>query len=114
MEHKGHTSVTYTRAESFSANDVHDHVFEGEIDAAVSSQAEDTALNIMMEKYVMGMLNNFDNLPCERIHNHLKLFANGDDFSYDKSVEQLVDFLNVLVHEGKLEMSGSNYAKCKS
>ena len=64
----------------------------------------------MYEQYVLGMLTNFDaGLPLDRIHNMLKMFVPGQ--GYDKSSDQLADFLKHLVNEEKLAVSGGLYLK---
>lgn len=62
------------------------------------------------ESYVVGMLTNFGSLPVDRIHNMLKMFVQSDEHKYDKSVEQLAGFLDLLVTEGRLECSGGAYS----
>lgn len=32
----------------------------------------------MYQQFIMGMLNNFDSLPLDRIHNMLKMFMSDD------------------------------------
>lgn len=62
------------------------------------------------EQYITGMLTTFEGgLPLDRIHNMLKMFV--PDQAYDKSEEQLSDFLAQLVAEEKLTASGNVYIK---
>lgn len=62
------------------------------------------------EQYIMGMLSTFESgLPLDRIHNMLKMFV--PDQAYDKTMDQLSDFLSQLVNEEKLLAMGSVYTK---
>ena len=64
----------------------------------------------MYEQYIVGMLVNFSTgLPADRIHNMLKMFV--PDQAYDKSAEQLQNFLGQLVGDEKLQVMGGIYTK---
>ena len=57
------------------------------------------------------MLTNLESLPLGRIHNMLRMFvpASGGERGYDRSEAELQRFLNRLVEDGKLELSGGNF-----
>ena len=56
------------------------------------------------ESYIMGMLKNLGQLPLDRIHNMLKMFATtGSDVKYNKTPQQLSIFLQQLCRQEKLE-----------
>ena len=66
------------------------------------------------ESYVLGMLANLGQLPIERIHNMLKMFANsssGSDVGYDKSIHELSMLLKRLCGEDKIEYVGNGLYK---
>jgi len=58
--------------------------------------------------YIFGMLQNFDALPLERIHQMLKMFVVNPPF--DKTQRQLFSFLEELVVEEKLVFSQGQYS----
>lgn len=55
------------------------------------------------ESYIVGMLINMGQLSASRIHSMLKTFVTGSDVRYDKTPQQLVSFLQLLVKKEKLE-----------
>lgn len=58
----------------------------------------------------MGMLATFGaGLQLDRIHNMLKMFV--PEQAYDKTEEQLSEFIGQLVSEEKLVMAGNLYMK---
>ncbi len=62
------------------------------------------------EQYIMGMLATFGaGLQLDRIHNMLKMFV--PEQAYDKTEEQLSEFIGQLVSEEKLVMAGNLYMK---
>ena len=64
----------------------------------------------MYEQYIIGMLSTFETgLQLDRIHNMLKMFV--PEQAYDKTEEQLLDFIGQLVTEEKLVMAGNVYMK---
>ena len=63
------------------------------------------------DSYVLGMLANLGQLPIERIHNMLKMFASGSDHGYDKSIHQLSTLLQRLCNEDKIEYVGNGLYK---
>lgn len=65
------------------------------------------------ENYIMGMLTNFGALPCERLHNMLRVFVVGEPKYEGRSQEQLGAFLGLLVEAGKLEVNNGIYSRHK-
>ena len=53
----------------------------------VSAEEQAAADMNVYEQYIIGMLTNLNNLPADRIHNMLKMFAN--DPPYDKSINEV-------------------------
>lgn len=78
-------------------------------DRSVAS-VEDQLLKEMTvyEKFILGMLTNFGSMALDRIHNTLKMFCVADP-PYDKSLQQLQNFLAGLVSEEKLELRDGMY-----
>lgn len=65
------------------------------------------------ENYIMGMLTNFGALPCERLHNMLRVFVVGEPKYEGRSQEQLASFLQLLVDQGKLQVNNGIYSRHK-
>lgn len=107
--------LVYTVADALAGSDDEDAMApagggEEERESVVASAEEQEAAGMRVyEQYVMGMLNNFDSLPLERIHNMLKMFVS--EPQYDKSAQQLEVFLGRLVSEDKLLHSSRSYSK---
>ncbi|GKY95160.1 hypothetical protein MPSEU_000479500 [Mayamaea pseudoterrestris] len=70
---------------------------------AVSASAQEEEEMEAYESYIVGMLTNMQQLPLDRIHGMLKLFVSGSDIRYDKTPQQLHQFLLSLVRAEKLE-----------
>jgi anaphase-promoting complex subunit 2 len=79
-----------------------DDDFGSEGQAVSISAQEEEAMNAY-ESYIVGMLTNMQQLPLDRIHNMLKMFAAGSDIRYNKTPQQLNQFLQHLVRAEKLE-----------
>mmetsp|Transcript_5925 Transcript_5925/g.16663 ORF Transcript_5925/g.16663 Transcript_5925/m.16663 type:complete len:771 (+) Transcript_5925:2-2314(+) len=73
---------------------------------ALSARAQQAEEMQVYESYIFGMLANLGQLPLDRIHNNLKMFASGSDHKYDKTARQLSSFLQKLCKEEKLECGG--------
>ena len=80
-----------------------------------AASAEDRLVAEMgpFENYILGMLTNFGALPCERLHNMLRVFVVGEPKYEGRTQEQLGAFLQLLVEQGKLEASNGIYSKHK-
>lgn len=63
------------------------------------------------ESYICGMLQNLKSMPLEKIHNMLKIFVKTP--VYDKTQDQLAEFLEQLVASGKIEVSSGQYIPAK-
>jgi anaphase-promoting complex subunit 2 len=113
VERKDERGVVYSVAEPTDNVDAMTGVHaDDEHESAVASAEETAAAGMVVyEQYVMGMLTNFPSLPLDRIHNMLKMFV--VEPVYDKSINDLEQFLNDLVAKEKLMMEGSSYAKKK-
>lgn len=61
------------------------------------------------EPFVLGMLTNFDALPLDRIHNMLKMFVT--DPPYDRTMEQLSEFMGQLSTQDKVVLEGNVYKR---
>ncbi len=70
------------------------------------AEETDSSMNYL-EPFIMGMLTNFDALPLERIHNMLKMFVTNPP--YDRSLEDLGKFMNVLLLREKIALEGNNF-----
>ncbi len=94
---KGET--TYAAVENLSEDHsaVNVHNEEGANESAVSADAQLAEEMMVYESFVRGMLNNYDSLPLEKIHNNLKMFVSVGEHKYDKSTSQLASFLDSLV-----------------
>ena len=57
----------------------------------------------VLTSYVIGMLKRYKELPLSRIHEMLKLFANGSDHAYNKTPRQLTVLLQKLCRDDRLE-----------
>ncbi|KAI2502862.1 Anaphase promoting complex (APC) subunit 2 [Fragilaria crotonensis] len=57
----------------------------------------------VLTSYVIGMLKRYKELPLSRIHDMLKLFANGSDHAYNKTPRQLTALLQKLCRDERLE-----------
>jgi anaphase-promoting complex subunit 2 len=57
----------------------------------------------VLTSYVVGMLKRYKELPLSRIHDMLKLFANGSDHAYNKTPRQLTALLQKLCRDERLE-----------
>ena len=57
----------------------------------------------VLTSYVIGMLKRYKELPLTRIHEMLKLFANGSDHAYNKTPRQLTVLLQKLCRDDRLE-----------
>eukprot|EP00934_Nitzschia_sp_Nitz4_P000488 Nitzschia sp. Nitz4//scaffold126_size65214//33783//36208//NITZ4_006158-RA/size65214-snap-gene-0.52-mRNA-1//1//CDS//3329534695//488//frame0 len=68
--------------------------------AAAAQEEEDFAI---YESYVCGMLHTQGELPLERIHNMLKMFATGSEVKYNKTPQQLSMLLQQLCKQDKIE-----------
>jgi hypothetical protein len=78
--------------------------------AAASSEEERLLAEMApYENYVIGMLTNFESLTLERLHNMLRMFVINP--KYDKSQEQLADFLGHLVGRDRISTEGALYRK---
>ena len=99
--------VTYSLI-SASEADANDQSFQHDDEddqQAVSLGAHEEEAMKVYESYIMGMLTNLKQLPLERIHSMLKMFAAGSDHKYDKTPQQLAVFLQQLCRDDKLECS---------
>lgn len=79
------------------------------ISGVVTAEESAAAGMMVYEQYVMGMLTNFPSLSLDRIHNMLKMFV--VDPVYDKSIEDLEQFLLGLVAQDKLSADGTSFSK---
>jgi len=75
----------------------------GEDERAVSASAQEEEEMQVYESYIFGMLTNLGQLPLDRIHNMLKTFVAGSDVKYNKTPQQLAQFLQRLCKQEKLE-----------
>ena len=65
---------------------------------------EDDAEMMMHTQYVLGMLNNLGPQPLSRVENMLRMYM-----GYEGSEAQLNRFLNRMVEDGQLELSGGQF-----
>ncbi|KAA8491063.1 Anaphase-promoting complex subunit 2 [Porphyridium purpureum] len=88
-----------------------------DVDPAESASSRGAASATMQamqvyESYIIGMLQNFDSLPLERIHNMLKIFVVAP--AYDKTQAQLAEFLDALIDAEKIELVRGAYQLAKT
>ena len=81
---------------------------DGSESQAVSVLAQEEEEMDVYESYICGMLTNLGQLPLERIHNMLKMFVTGSfvtgsEIKYNKTPQQLSQFLQHLCKQEKLE-----------
>jgi len=85
------------------------------VEKAVSADAQLAAEMKVYESFVRGMLNNYESLPLERIHNMLKMFVSTGEHKYEKNEAELRSFLDTLVKNEVLEIkNGNQYALIKN
>ena len=113
VAHDGEEDV-FEAASSLGAANSLRAAADDEEDASAASSLREEQLAAEMrvyEQYVVGMLTNLESLPLQRIHNMLKMFvpASGNEQGYDRTEQELQRFLNHLVENGKLELSGGQY-----
>ena len=78
-------------------------------ESAVSGDAQLAEEMQVYESFVRGMLNNYESLPLDRIHNMLKMFVSSGEHKYDKTVQQLESFLGQLVVAEILVFTAGSY-----
>jgi len=61
-----------------------------------------------IQSYVTGMLNVHGTAPLDRIHNMLRMFVS--DPPYDRSIDELRDYLGTLVDKDVLDCTGDTYS----
>jgi anaphase-promoting complex subunit 2 len=95
-----------------SHGDDKEHLYDEEDDGLVVSMSgqEEEELAIY-ESYIVGMLSNLGQLPLERIHNTLKMFVTGSDIKYNKTPQQLSQFLQQLCKDEKIECGADGMYK---
>lgn len=81
---------------------------EEDSNAVASAQEQQEETFKIYESYVIGMLRTFNQMPLDKLHNNLKLFAASDN--YNLSIQQCSDFLNRLVKDDKLEFAVGMYS----
>ncbi|KAI9139125.1 hypothetical protein BKA69DRAFT_1030788, partial [Paraphysoderma sedebokerense] len=105
------TFVVLEQAESAAAigtspSDTPDDVgASSSIQTAEEKQAEDMSI---YWSYIVGMLTNLGSLPIDRIHSMLSIFVQAPN-KFNRSIEDLRDFLALMVREDKLDFSGGVY-----
>jgi anaphase-promoting complex subunit 2 len=77
------------------------------VDQTVSADAQLEQEMKVYEDFVRGMLNNYESLPLDRIHNMLKMFVSTGEHKYEKTIEQLGTFLNTLVANESFGLSSA-------
>ncbi|EPY54127.1 anaphase-promoting complex subunit Apc2 [Schizosaccharomyces cryophilus OY26] len=86
-----------------------DTVIEDEPASAVQSQAEVAGSEMRVYwSFVVGMLTNLGSLELERIHNMLTMFIPPPN-GYNRTQNELREFLALMVKEDKLEFTGGAY-----
>jgi anaphase-promoting complex subunit 2 len=81
----------------------------GSVQSAAARAAEEMKV---YWSYIQGMLKNLGPCPVEKIHSFLKILVPADQM-YSKSQEDLEQYLNLMVEDEKLEMSGNLYSLTK-
>ncbi|GBG30278.1 Anaphase-promoting complex subunit 2 [Hondaea fermentalgiana] len=103
--------VTYTAVDRLSEDHNGDEVNaeDDDADRAVSADAQLAEEMKVYESFVRGMLNNYDALTLERIHNMLKMFVSTGEHKYEKNINELEAFLDKLVKDEVLEVTNGSY-----
>lgn len=78
----------------------------GVVEEDENIEAAEDEDNGELEKFVVAMLKNLGALPLQRIH---QMMVNVNS-SYEKTPIQMQDFLNKLVAEGTLQLTGADYS----
>jgi anaphase-promoting complex subunit 2 len=78
-------------------------------DEAVNAEAQDAAVDAVIEQFLVGMLTNLGRLPLERIHNMLKMFMANGEHKYEKSPAELSQLLSRLCSRNRLELLDGEY-----
>ena len=86
-----------------SAQQWSDDVMEEEEPELAIGGNDEAEQDDVLTSYVIGMLKRYKELPLPRIHEMLKLFANGSDHAYNKTPRQLSVLLQKLCREERLE-----------
>lgn len=82
---------------------------EGSVQSASARAAEEMKV---YWSYIQGMLKNLGSCPVEKIHSFLKILVPAEKM-YSKSQEDLEQFLNLMVDEEQLEITGNLYSLTK-
>ena len=87
------------------------HHMEDDALQQILGTQQDDALEVY-ESYVLGMLQRFEELSSDRIHNNLKMFAtSGSDHQYNMTMRQLSNFLQKLCKDEKIECGAGGMYK---
>jgi len=82
---------------------------EDELEAAVSSDAQEARETDVYISYILGMLGTYGGRPARAIHDTLKIWAGGDQQNYTLHLGEVERILQRLVGEEKLEVVDGVY-----
>ena len=92
----------------------HPIVLAPEVDSIVQSAEDKSAEEMRVYwSFIEGMLTNLGTLPLDRIHSMLTMFVPAPN-SYTRSMDELRDFMSVMISEGNIELVGGGMYKLKT
>lgn len=123
LKQKGDVFIVREKEHELQGNEDEDGGDEEEV-ALIGAGVEESQSNVQSAEerakeemglywqYIQGMLTNLGATPLERIHSFLKMVV-PKETPYTKGVEDLEQFLNLMVAENKLTVNGTSYNLCK-
>ncbi|ORY03191.1 hypothetical protein K493DRAFT_207320, partial [Basidiobolus meristosporus CBS 931.73] len=109
---KEHPSEVYSvveEAEELPAESKYLRGFPRTVSSSVQSAKEQQAEEMRIYwSYIVGMLTNLGTLPLDRVQSMLSMFVQAPN-KYNRSAEELQDFLELMIREDKLEFSLGMY-----
>ena len=92
----------------------HPIVLAPEAMSIVQSAEEKSAEELRVYwSFIEGMLTNLGTLPLDRIHSMLTMFVPAPN-SYTRSLDELRDFMGIMISEGNIELEGVGMYKLKT
>ncbi|KAK9456962.1 hypothetical protein V1511DRAFT_495780 [Dipodascopsis uninucleata] len=104
-ENKRDTFKLLERAEETNMRTILGETLESSVQTVEDANMEEMRI---YWSYIVGMLTNLQSLPIDRIQSFLKMLI-PKDMGYARSIDELRDFLTLMVTEEKLEYISGNY-----
>ena len=114
-----HGIIQERDADTFRLLEKHDEsahpiVLAPEAMSIVQSVEEKSAEELRVYwSFIEGMLTNLGTLPLDRIHSMLTMFVPAPN-SYTRSLDELRDFMGIMISEGNIELEGVGMYKLKT